>query len=62
MGFDTILYQVTDGVAVITLNRPAVMNALSSALRAEMLVAVRLFSGAMQSNISILYLLPTQTA
>ena len=40
--FETILYQVTDGVAVITLNRPAVMNALSSGLRREMLAAVRL--------------------
>ena len=40
--FETILYQVTDGVAVITLNRPAVMNALSSGLRREMLAAVHL--------------------
>ncbi len=42
MAFETILYDVTDGVAVITLNRPAVMNALSSVMRAEMLAAVRL--------------------
>ena len=41
MAFETILYDVTDGVAVITLNRPAVMNALSSVMRAEMLAAVR---------------------
>lgn len=38
--FETILYEVADGVAVITLNRPAVMNALSSVLRREMLAAV----------------------
>jgi 2-(1,2-epoxy-1,2-dihydrophenyl)acetyl-CoA isomerase len=42
MAFETILHDVTDGVAVITLNRPAVMNALSSVMRAEMLAAVRL--------------------
>jgi len=42
MGFETILYAVTQGVAVITLNRPAVMNALSSRMRAEMLAAVHL--------------------
>jgi 2-(1,2-epoxy-1,2-dihydrophenyl)acetyl-CoA isomerase len=42
MGFETIRYDVTGGVAVITLNRPAVMNALSSVMRAEMLAAVRL--------------------
>ncbi len=41
MAFETILYDVTDGVAVITLNRPAVMNALSAVMRAEMLAAVR---------------------
>lgn len=39
--FQTILYQVTDGVAVLTLNRPEVMNALSSVMRQEMLSAVR---------------------
>lgn len=38
--FQTISYQVTADVAVITLNRPEVMNALSSQLRAEMLAAV----------------------
>lgn len=40
MGFDCISYGVEAGVAVITLNRPEVMNALSSQLRAEMLAAV----------------------
>ena len=38
--YQTISYQVEAAVAVITLNRPEVMNALSSLLRAEMLAAV----------------------
>ena len=38
--FQTISYQVAADVAVITLNRPEVMNALSSQLRAELLAAV----------------------
>lgn len=37
---DPILYTLTDGVATITLNRPEVMNALSSRLRRDMLAAV----------------------
>lgn len=41
MDFDTVTYDMTEGLAVITLNRPEVMNALSSRLRAEMLVAVQ---------------------
>ena len=40
MGFRELRYEVTDGVAVITLNRPAVMNALSSVLRRELLAAI----------------------
>jgi 2-(1,2-epoxy-1,2-dihydrophenyl)acetyl-CoA isomerase len=39
--FQTITYNLSQGVAVIALNRPSVMNALSRQLRAEMLVAVR---------------------
>ena len=35
MAYQAILYGVADGVAVITLNRPAVMNALTSVLRRE---------------------------
>ncbi|WP_426031674.1 enoyl-CoA hydratase-related protein [Cypionkella sp. TWP1-2-1b2] len=38
--FQCITYQLEAGVAVITLNRPEVMNALSTLLRAEMLAAV----------------------
>ena len=40
MAYESILFEVSDGVAVITLNRPAVMNALTSQLRREMLQAV----------------------
>ncbi len=39
--YQTISYRLEAGVAVITLNRPEVMNALSSQLRAEMLSAVQ---------------------
>lgn len=38
---DPILYDLTEGVATITLNRPEVMNALSGALRRQMLTAIR---------------------
>ena len=41
MTFDTIRYSQSEGVGVITLNRPEVMNALSKQLRAEMLVAIK---------------------
>jgi len=37
--YSTILYALTDGVAVLTLNRPEVMNALSSQMRGELLAA-----------------------
>ena len=40
MTYQSISYDLSDGVAVITLNRPAVMNALTSQLRREMLHAV----------------------
>ncbi|EEW24337.1 enoyl-CoA hydratase-related protein [Rhodobacter ferrooxidans] len=40
MLYDTISVSLTDGVGLITLNRPEVMNALSSAMRAELRAAV----------------------
>ena len=40
MAYRSIIYEVSDAVAVITLNRPAVMNALTSELRREMVQAV----------------------
>jgi 2-(1,2-epoxy-1,2-dihydrophenyl)acetyl-CoA isomerase len=41
MDYTCITYDLTEGVATLTLNRPAVMNALSTALRAEILHALR---------------------
>ena len=36
MSYQDILYEVADGIATVTLNRPAAMNALSPNLEAEM--------------------------
>ena len=41
MDYQTITYAVADNIAVITLNRPDVMNALSTQMRAEITDAVR---------------------
>ncbi|WP_137700857.1 enoyl-CoA hydratase-related protein [Marimonas lutisalis] len=41
MVYKTITYEVADGIAVITLNRPDKMNALTSQMRAEIPDAVR---------------------
>lgn len=41
MPYQTITVTETDGVAVLALNRPEVMNALSSQMRAELLEALR---------------------
>lgn len=38
--YQTISYELTDGVAVIHLNRPEVMNALNAALRHELRAAI----------------------
>ena len=39
--FETVRYAVDEGVALITLNRPAVMNAFNGQMRRELLAAVR---------------------
>lgn len=41
MQYEAIAYEVTNDIAVITLNRPDVMNALNSQMRAEITHAVR---------------------
>ena len=41
MAYETITVAEAGGVATITLNRPLVMNALSSRLRGELLTAWR---------------------
>lgn len=41
MDYSTITYELTGGIATITLNRPEVMNALSSGLRRELLDALQ---------------------
>lgn len=41
MNYEAIRYELTEGMAVITLNRPEVMNALNTAMRAEILDALR---------------------
>lgn len=41
MDYSTITYRAENGIGIITLNRPEVMNALSSQMRAELLHAVR---------------------
>src|SRR5262245_8648899 len=40
MSFDNVLYDVTEGVATVTLNRPAVLNAMSIALREDLWMAL----------------------
>lgn len=41
MEYETILYELSGGVATITLNRPETMNALTSQMRAELADAIK---------------------
>lgn len=41
MQYETITFEIADNIAVITLNRPDVMNALNTQMRAEITHAVR---------------------
>ncbi|WP_417523990.1 enoyl-CoA hydratase-related protein [Marinovum sp.] len=41
MNYEAITLDITDGIAVLTLNRPDVMNALNTQMRAEITDAVR---------------------
>ncbi len=45
MGFDNLIYEKRSAVAVITLNRPAVLNALNSALIADLSEAIKDIAG-----------------
>ncbi len=45
MDYQAITYDETDGLGVITLNRPEVMNALNTQMRAELTHAVRAAGG-----------------
>jgi len=40
-GFETILFDVADGVATITLNRPDRLNALTTGMTKELLAALK---------------------
>ena len=40
MNFETLLYQVTDGVAVVSLNRPERMNSLGGSMKADLQAAI----------------------
>lgn len=41
MSYETILYDFTDDIATVTLNRPDVMNGLNAQMRAEILHAIK---------------------
>lgn len=45
MSYQTILYEISEGLAVITLNRPEVMNALNTTARAEITEALHRAAG-----------------
>jgi len=45
MSWQTIRYEISEGLAVITMNRPEVMNALNATMRAELLEALTRAAG-----------------
>lgn len=52
MPFETLTYEVTDDVALVTLNRPDVMNALNSKMRQEIRDAV--IQGGQEARVVVL--------
>ncbi|SLN41911.1 1,2-epoxyphenylacetyl-CoA isomerase [Roseivivax jejudonensis] len=52
MQYDTIRYEVADNAAIVTLNRPDVMNALNTQMRAEITDAVK--RGASEARVVVL--------
>lgn len=52
MPYQEIRYELSDGMAVVTLNRPEVMNALSTQMRAELTEAVR--RGGVEARVVVL--------
>ena len=40
MTFETLLYEVSDGVAVVRLNRPERMNSLGGSMKADLRAAI----------------------
>ena len=52
MDYQTIDYQLEDGIAVVTLNRPEVMNALTQQMRAEITDAV--IAGGREARVVVL--------
>ena len=40
MSFETIQFSVRDGIATVVMNRPDVMNALNSRMRAELTLSL----------------------
>ncbi|MBV2361156.1 enoyl-CoA hydratase/isomerase family protein [Thalassococcus sp. CAU 1522] len=52
MQYDTILFDITDDIATVTLNRPDVMNALNTQMRAEITDAVQ--TGGREARVVVL--------
>ena len=52
MNYDTIRFDITDDIATVTLNRPEVMNALNTQMRAEITDAVQ--EGARKARVVVL--------
>ncbi|MCU0663257.1 MAG: enoyl-CoA hydratase-related protein [Myxococcota bacterium] len=54
MTFETILYEVSEGIATITINRPEVLNALNMQVLRDLLAATELVRKDPQSKVAIL--------